>query len=91
MWRYASESEDEPLSDTEIKEWENKLMSQRHPLTCGGDRGDQAHRDYQATHGGDLGELVKSDSGLVCPVCGWKQPSPIIALTENESGAKPSL
>jgi hypothetical protein len=52
---------------------ENSLRNV-HPLTCGNDRGDQAHREYQAIHGGDLGELVKNDNGMECPVCGWKQP-----------------
>jgi len=52
---------------------ENSLRNV-HPLTCGDDRGDQAHREYQAIHGGDLGELVKTENGMECPVCGWKQP-----------------
>jgi len=46
-----------------------------HPATCGGDRGDDAHKEYQAIHGGDFGELVQTENGLICPVCGWKQPS----------------
>ena len=32
------------------------------------------HREYQAIHGGYLGELVKTENGMECPVCGWKQP-----------------
>lgn len=49
-------------------------LSRLHPLTCGGNRGDECHRRYQETHGGDLGELTHDGQGLVCPACGWRQP-----------------
>lgn len=46
-----------------------------HPLTCGGNRSDEAHVAYQKEHGGDFGELVSTPNGLMCPVpgCGYKQ------------------
>ena len=46
-----------------------------HPLTCGGNRHDEAHVAYQKEHGGDFGELIYTDKGLMCPVpgCGYKQ------------------
>ncbi len=44
-----------------------------HPFTCGGDRGDPAHRAYAAEHGGDNGQLVATEEGWVCPVCRYKQ------------------
>lgn len=46
-----------------------------HPMTCGGNRGDEAHVAYQKEHGGDFGELVSTPNGLMCPVpgCGYKQ------------------
>ncbi|UZF95790.1 hypothetical protein [Bosea sp. NBC_00550] len=44
-----------------------------HPFTCGGDRTDDAHRAYQAEQGGDLGQLVATNDGWVCPVCGYRQ------------------
>ena len=46
-----------------------------HPMTCGGNRSDEAHVAYQKEHGGDFGELVSTPNGLMCPVpgCGYKQ------------------
>jgi hypothetical protein len=44
-----------------------------HPFTCAGDRGDAAHRAYQAENGGDLGQLVATEMGWICPVCGSTQ------------------
>ncbi len=58
-------------------------LGQCHPLTCGGNRGDEAHREYQSLHGGDLGELVKTETGLACPACGWKQPMSVSQQLEN--------
>ena len=49
-------------------------LQRPHPLTCGGDRCDPCHREYQLAHGGDLGELSWDGRELVCPACGWKQP-----------------
>lgn len=46
---------------------------QFHPLTCGGNRMDETHRDYQAEHGGDYGQLVAVEDGWVCPACGYRQ------------------
>lgn len=46
-----------------------------HPMTCGGNRSDEAHVAYQKEHGGDFGELVSTPNGLMCPVpgCEYKQ------------------
>lgn len=44
-----------------------------HPFTCGNDRRDAAHRAYQAEHGGDFGQLVATEAGWICPVCGYTQ------------------
>lgn len=44
-----------------------------HPFTCGGERGDEAHRAYADEHGGDLGQLVATPRGWVCPVCDYRQ------------------
>lgn len=46
-----------------------------HPFTCGGNRMDDAHKAYQAEHGGDFGQLVATTDGWVCPVpgCGYRQ------------------
>lgn len=46
----------------------------RHPMTCGNNRSDDAHRAYAATHGdNDYGVLVATPDGWLCPVCGYKQ------------------
>jgi hypothetical protein len=44
-----------------------------HPFTCNGRRTDEAHRAYQAEHGGDFGQLVATPVGWICPVCGYTQ------------------
>ncbi len=44
-----------------------------HPYTCGNDRTDEAHKAYQAKHGGDWGQLVAVEGGWLCPVCGYRQ------------------
>ncbi len=45
-----------------------------HPFTCGGERGDAAHRAYAASHGDrDEGLLVAHPDGWRCPVCGYRQ------------------
>lgn len=47
-----------------------------HPFTCGGNRSDQAHRDYARQHGArDHGVLVATPQGWRCPVpgCGYTQ------------------
>lgn len=51
------------------------LPQKLHPLTCGGNRHDDAHVAYQKEHGGDFGELISTPKGLMCPVpgCGYKQ------------------
>lgn len=49
-----------------------------HPLTCGNNRHDEAHRAYQAIHGGDFGQLVATVDGWKCPVCGYFQPLGVI-------------
>ena len=45
-----------------------------HPRTCGNNRTDASHVEYQSKHGGDFGQLVAVKGGWVCPVCGYKQP-----------------
>lgn len=44
-----------------------------HPFTCGNNRSDAAHQAYQERHGGDLGQLVATVTGWMCPVCGYTQ------------------
>jgi len=44
-----------------------------HPFTCGNNRMDEAHIAYQKEHGGDFGQLVATENGWICPVCGYKQ------------------
>jgi hypothetical protein len=45
-----------------------------HPFTCGGDRGDAAHRAYAAENGDtDDGLLVAYEDGWRCPVCDYHQ------------------
>jgi hypothetical protein len=45
-----------------------------HPFTCGsGNRRDEAHRAYQAEHGGDFGQLIATPDGWICPACDYKQ------------------
>lgn len=46
-----------------------------HPMTCGNDRGSAVHREYQKAHPGeDLGQLVATETGWICPACGYTQP-----------------
>jgi len=54
----------------------NEFQSSRrmHPFTCGsGNRTDEAHKTYQAQHGGDFGQLVATTDGWRCPVCDYRQ------------------
>ena len=45
-----------------------------HPFTCGGDRGDEAHRKYaEQNNDPDFGLLVATPEGWKCPVCDYKQ------------------
>lgn len=45
-----------------------------HPFTCGSDnRGDEAHRAVQDEDGGDLGQLVATRQGWICPACDYRQ------------------
>ena len=45
-----------------------------HPFTCGGDRMDAAHVQYQYEHPDqDFGQLVASVNGWFCPVCSYRQ------------------
>ena len=45
-----------------------------HPFTCGGDRHDEAHRDYAKKSGDrDEGLLVATPEGWRCPVCEYRQ------------------
>ena len=53
-----------------------------HPFTCAGDRGDAAHRAYQAEHGGDGGQLVATETGWICPVCGSRQDWALLWMSD---------
>lgn len=68
------------LNEFQNNEW-------HHPFTCGGDRMDAAHRSYQAIHGGDFGQLVATEHGWVCPVCGYTQSFAygFMTIPRNES------
>jgi hypothetical protein len=45
-----------------------------HPFTCGGERGDAAHKSYAQEKGDpDWGLLVATPDGWICPVCGYRQ------------------
>jgi len=44
-----------------------------HVLTCGGDRGDAAHRAYAEENREDMGQLEPTERGLICPVCDYRQ------------------
>ena len=59
-----------------------------HPLTCGKDRMDVAHRAYQAEHGGDFGQLIAIEGGWRCPACDYRQPFPsaIASLSKPWAG-----
>lgn len=45
-----------------------------HPMTCGNNRGDEAHRKYAEEHGEDWGQLIATEEGWKCPVCEYTQP-----------------
>lgn len=63
-----------PWSDEQVDALNRYQGESRfHPFTCGGDRADDAHKAYQAEHGGDFGQLVATNDGWVCPVCGYRQ------------------
>lgn len=51
-----------------------------HSFTCDGDRSDESHRAYQTEHGGDLGQLVATDAGWICPVCRYRQDWALIQM-----------
>lgn len=44
-----------------------------HAFTCGGSRGDEAHQRYALEHGEDMGQLIATQDGWVCPVCDYTQ------------------
>lgn len=53
---------------------EHQRTGEFHPYTCGGNRGDEAHRKYAKEHGDrDWGLLVATEEGWKCPVCGYRQ------------------
>lgn len=53
------------------------LYARAHPLTCGGDRGNEAHRAYAETVGLDWGELeFFEDGSFRCPVCEYVERAP---------------
>lgn len=63
------------LNQTEIDNINEFQRNGRfHPLTCGGNRHDDAHKKYAEENGDcDLGLLVATENGLICPVCGYTQ------------------
>ena len=62
------------MRETVAHEGDDPFAGQRHPMTCGGNRSDDAHKRYAEEHGeSDYGILVDG----ACPVCGWKQPKDI--------------
>jgi hypothetical protein len=54
-----------------LNEWQN--CGWVHPFTCKGQRSDRPHADYARAHNQDLGQLVATPQGWVCPVCGYRQ------------------
>ncbi len=47
-----------------------------HPMTCGNNRSDEAHKAYQERFGGDFGQLIAVKDGEIrwrCPVCDYEQ------------------
>ncbi len=63
-----------PEQVTALNAWQNNGAV--HPFTCGGNRGDYAHKKYQFEHPDqDFGQLVATSEGWICPVpgCGYKQ------------------
>lgn len=60
-----------PEQVAKLNEWQ--ACPWVHPFTCGGDRGDAAHRAYAAEHGGDFGQLFATVDGWICPVCDYRQ------------------
>lgn len=45
----------------------------RHPFTCGGNRSDDAHRQQAEEDGADMGVLIATKRGWICPVCDYRQ------------------
>lgn len=44
------------------------------PFTCGsGNRSDAAHAAVRSEEGGDLGQLVATRQGWICPACDYRQ------------------
>lgn len=65
-----------PFTDSQVAALNRWQQDGRfHAFTCGNDRHDEAHKKYQAEHGGDYGQLVATKDGWVCPVpgCGYTQ------------------
>lgn len=57
-------------------EGRNKLQKSNlvHPFTCGNDRMDSPHSEYQKLHPDeDFGQLIATEEGWICPVCDYKQ------------------
>ena len=73
-----------PWTDAQVAALNRFQTSGRfHPFTCGGKRTDEAHRAYRREHGGDLGQLVATTNGWVCPVCGYTQDWAHAAMFDN--------
>lgn len=63
-----------PFTPEQVKQLNEYQKDDRfHPYTCGGNRGDQAHKVYAEKRGEDLGQLVATEEGWICPVCDYKQ------------------
>ena len=50
-----------------------QVSGQFHPFTCGGNRGDKAHKEYAQNHKQDSGLLIATPEGWKCPVCSYTQ------------------
>ncbi len=64
--------EDNSIESRNMLQWH----TQRHPLTCGSNRSDEAHKAYQKRFGGDFGQLIAVEDGEIrwrCPVCDYEQ------------------
>lgn len=64
-----------PWTDEQVRALnEYQRKGQFHPMTCGGNRSDAAHKQYATEHNEpDLGLLVATNDGWKCPVCDYTQ------------------
>jgi hypothetical protein len=67
---------DAPWTEDEVDKLNQyQRCSWVHPFTCGGERGDWAHRQRALENYPleDYGQLVATPLGWVCPTCGYTQ------------------